>query len=75
MDQEFDAAERGSPGDPRQRLTGAAARHQSIEERVVVARPGDELARLVFGGDEPGAREQRGETVDAVQTGRPRKER
>jgi hypothetical protein len=78
MDQKLEVAKGDAAGDPGQRLPREAPLDERVEERVIVAGSGQELVCLLVGGDEPRAREggdQRAETVQAVQTGRPRKER
>jgi hypothetical protein len=58
IDAELHVAERGAAGDPRQRFTREAALDECVQKPDIVAGGGNELMRLLVGGDEPGGREE-----------------
>ena len=57
IDVHRDVTEGDGPGDPGEWLAGQPASDERVEEMAISGRASDELLRLLFGGDEPGARE------------------
>ena len=68
VDADLQAAERDAAGDPGERLAREATPDERGEQLVVAGRAGEQLVRLLFRRDEPGARDQLNHSLEAIRS-------